>query len=122
MTDQTAEVARLMKVTEAVVEELARQGVLEIVADYGFDPTEMAKAVIKAADGDVARSRGRKHEPPKGVGSFSRPGGLVPRMGERGRVGVTSPHIAMFGSIITNVSNCVTTSSVSSRVTFMWCS
>jgi hypothetical protein len=53
MTDQTAEVARLMKVTEAVVEELARQGVLEIVADYGFDPTEMAKAVIKAADGDV---------------------------------------------------------------------
>ena len=42
-----------MKVTEAVVEELARQGVLEIVADYGFDPTEMAKAVIKAAYGDV---------------------------------------------------------------------
>jgi hypothetical protein len=57
MTDQTAEVARLMKVTEAVVEELARQGVLEIVADYGFDPIEMAKAVIKAADGDVVPVR-----------------------------------------------------------------
>ena len=53
MTDQTAEVARLMKVAEAVVEELARQGVLEILADEGFDPIEMAKAVIKAADGDV---------------------------------------------------------------------
>ena len=57
MTDKTAEVARLMKVTEAVVEELARQGVLEIVADYGFDPIEMAKAVIKAADGDVVPIR-----------------------------------------------------------------
>jgi hypothetical protein len=53
MTDQTAEVARLMKVAEAVVEELDRQGVLGIMADEGFDPTEMAKAVIKAADGDV---------------------------------------------------------------------
>jgi hypothetical protein len=42
-----------MKVAEAVVEELARQGVLEILADEGFDPMEMAKAVIKAADGDV---------------------------------------------------------------------
>jgi hypothetical protein len=55
MTDQTAEAARLMKVTEneAVVEELARQGVVEIMADEGFDPVEMARAVIKAADGDV---------------------------------------------------------------------
>jgi hypothetical protein len=53
MTDQTAEVARLIKVAEAVVEELDRQGVLEIMADEGFNPTEMAKAVIKAADGDV---------------------------------------------------------------------
>jgi hypothetical protein len=53
MTDQTAEAARLMKVTEAVVEELARQGVVEVMADEGFDPVEMARAVIKAADGDV---------------------------------------------------------------------
>jgi hypothetical protein len=43
----------LGKVTEAVVEELARQGVLEIMADEGFDPVETARAVIKAADGDV---------------------------------------------------------------------
>ena len=57
MTDQTAEVARLMKVAEAVVEELARQGVLEILADEGFDPIEMAKAVIKATDGDVVPIR-----------------------------------------------------------------
>ena len=53
MTDQTAEAARLMKVTDTVVEELARQGVLEIMADEAFDPVEMARAVIKAADGDV---------------------------------------------------------------------
>jgi len=51
MTGQTSEAARLMKVTEAVVEELAREGVLEIMADEGFDPVEMARAVIKAADG-----------------------------------------------------------------------
>jgi hypothetical protein len=57
MTDQTAEVARLIKVAEAVVEELDRQGVLEIMADEGFNPTEMAKAVIKAADGDVVPLR-----------------------------------------------------------------
>jgi hypothetical protein len=42
---------------------------------------------------------------PNRAGSFPRPGGLVHGMGERGRVGVTSPHIAMFGSIITNVSS-----------------
>ena len=52
MTDQTAEAARLMKVTETVVEELARQGVLEIIADEGFDPV-VARAVIKAAEGDI---------------------------------------------------------------------
>jgi hypothetical protein len=52
MTDQTAEAARLMKVTEAVVEELARQGVLEVMADEGFDPVEMARTVIHAAEGD----------------------------------------------------------------------
>ena len=46
-----------MKVTEAVVEELARQGVLEIMADEGFDPVEMARAVIKAADADAYMQR-----------------------------------------------------------------
>lgn len=51
MTDETAKVARLMKVTEAVVYELNRQGLAEVLADHGFDP--MAKVVIRAADGDV---------------------------------------------------------------------
>jgi hypothetical protein len=70
----------------------------------------------------LTRNIDRTDEPPEQGGVFSAAGGLVHGMGERGRVGVTSPHIAMFGSIITNVSSCVTTSSVSSRVTFMWCS
>jgi Holliday junction resolvasome RuvABC DNA-binding subunit len=60
MTDEIARVARLMKVTEAVVVELERQGVAEALDNLGFDPTEMAKAVIKAADGDVVPlKRGR---------------------------------------------------------------
>jgi hypothetical protein len=53
MTDNIAEVARLMKVTEAVVLELHRQGVLDAVDALGFDPTAMAQAIIKAADDDV---------------------------------------------------------------------
>ncbi|WP_459584414.1 hypothetical protein [Bradyrhizobium diazoefficiens] len=53
MTDSAAETARLMKVTEAIVTELQRQGVAEAVANLGFDPTQMARAVIRAADGDV---------------------------------------------------------------------
>jgi hypothetical protein len=44
MTDHTAEMARLMKVVDAVIEELERQGVLDFVADEGFDPMAMAKA------------------------------------------------------------------------------
>jgi len=32
---------------------LERQGVTEVVACLGFDPMRMAKAVIRAADGDV---------------------------------------------------------------------
>jgi sulfur carrier protein ThiS len=48
-----AELARLWKVTDAVVAELERQGVAEVLANLGFNPTEMAKAVIKAAEGDV---------------------------------------------------------------------
>ncbi|WJR75532.1 hypothetical protein [Bradyrhizobium sp. NP1] len=53
MTDSAAETARLMKVTEAIVRELDRQGVAEAVADLGFDPMELARIVIRAADGDV---------------------------------------------------------------------
>ena len=50
---EAAELARLWNVTDAVVAELERQGVAEVLANLGFDPTEMAKAVLKAADGDV---------------------------------------------------------------------
>ncbi|MGY4167478.1 hypothetical protein [Bradyrhizobium sp. USDA 4529] len=57
MTDTTAQTARLMKVTEAIVAELNRQGVAEAVADLGFDPLEMARVAIRAADGDVVPFR-----------------------------------------------------------------
>ncbi|WP_165405715.1 hypothetical protein [Bradyrhizobium genosp. SA-3] len=53
MSDTTAELARLMKVAEAIVAELERQGVAVAVANLGFDPMRMAKEVIRAADGDV---------------------------------------------------------------------
>jgi hypothetical protein len=37
MTDySTADTARLMNVTQAIVEEAARQGVAEVLADYGY--------------------------------------------------------------------------------------
>ena len=53
MTDTTAETARLMKVTEAIVAELDRQGIVEALANLGFDPLELARVVLRAADGDV---------------------------------------------------------------------
>jgi hypothetical protein len=53
MIDETAKAARLMKVVEVMVAELERQGVAEALVDLGFDPMPLAKAVIKAADGDV---------------------------------------------------------------------
>ena len=49
----TAQTARLLKVVEVMVAELNRQGVAQTLADLGFDPMPLAKAVIKAADGDV---------------------------------------------------------------------
>jgi hypothetical protein len=58
MNDETARVARLMKVVEAVVAELDRQGVVETLASLGFDPLDLARAVIKAADGDVVQFPG----------------------------------------------------------------
>ena len=42
-----------MKVTEAIIAELARQRVIKPMADLGFDPTAMARAAIAAADGVV---------------------------------------------------------------------
>jgi hypothetical protein len=53
MSDSAADLARLMKVTEALVAELDRQGVAETLSDLGFDPLLLARTVIRAADGDV---------------------------------------------------------------------
>ena len=53
MSDVTAKMARLMRVTDAVIAELDRQGVAEVMANHAFDPIQMAQAVIRAADGDV---------------------------------------------------------------------
>ena len=58
MTNETANTARLMMVAEAVVEEMDRQGLLEAMIKLGLDPIEMAKAVIKAADGEVVPFEG----------------------------------------------------------------
>jgi hypothetical protein len=57
MTDQTAELAHLLKVCDAVVDEIFRQGVAEVLVSQGFDPMEMAKAVIEAVDGNVVSIR-----------------------------------------------------------------
>ena len=61
MTEKNAEMARLLMASEAVVEELDRQGLLEAVINLGFDPDQMAMAVIKAADRDVVPA---KRSPP----------------------------------------------------------
>ena len=61
MTEKNAEMARLLMGSEAVVEELDRQGLLEAVINLGFDPDQMAMAVIKAADRDVVPA---KRSPP----------------------------------------------------------
>jgi hypothetical protein len=53
MSDATAETARLMKVAEAIVHEMDRQGIADMVADHGFDVMELARVVVRAADGDV---------------------------------------------------------------------
>ena len=58
MSDVTSKMARLMRVTDAVIAELDRQGVAELVANQGFDPVQMAREVIRAADGDVIQFPG----------------------------------------------------------------
>lgn len=58
MADQTAETARLMKVAEAAVAEFDRQGVAEVLSNLSFDIMALARAVIKAADGDVVQFPG----------------------------------------------------------------
>jgi hypothetical protein len=53
MSNKTAEMTRLMRATDAVLEELDRQGVSEVLANLNFDPMQMAQAVITAVDDDV---------------------------------------------------------------------
>jgi hypothetical protein len=60
MQDETARTARLMKVAEAAVEEFDRHGVVEAMANLRFDPIALARAVIKAADGDVIHLSSRR--------------------------------------------------------------
>ncbi|MCP1968284.1 hypothetical protein AB7M49_005938 [Bradyrhizobium elkanii] len=57
MLDATAETARWMKVTEAIVAKLQRQSVAEAVADLRFDPLELARVAIRATDADVVPFR-----------------------------------------------------------------
>ena len=57
MNDRAAETARLVKVAEAIGNELERQGVADALADLGFNVMDLAKAVIRAADGDVVPFR-----------------------------------------------------------------
>ena len=59
-SDETAQSARLMKVMEALIAELDRQGVLETIDDVGFEPMALARVAIKAADGDVVPLRGHR--------------------------------------------------------------
>jgi hypothetical protein len=58
MTDETAKVARLMRVIGEMTKELDRQGLAEAMANLGFDPVALAEVVIKAADGAVIQFPG----------------------------------------------------------------
>jgi hypothetical protein len=64
MTDETARVARLMRVIDDMTKELDRQGIAEAMAELGFDPVALAEVVIKAADGDVIQFPGPRYRPP----------------------------------------------------------
>jgi hypothetical protein len=58
LRDEAAGTARLMNVAEAAVEEFDRQGVADVLSNLDFDPMKLARAVIKAADGDVIQFPG----------------------------------------------------------------
>ncbi|WP_439375364.1 hypothetical protein [Bradyrhizobium sp. DASA03120] len=77
MSETPAEMARLMKVAEAIVAELERQGVAEAVANLGFDPMRMAKEVIRAADRDVVPFPGPPAVTGKPTGNPAEPGGAA---------------------------------------------
>ncbi|WP_143278082.1 hypothetical protein [Bradyrhizobium sp. UFLA03-84] len=52
-----ADTARLMRVTEAIVRELDRQGIAHTLVNLKFDALELAKVAIRAADGVVVPFR-----------------------------------------------------------------
>ena len=58
MIDQTAKAARLLRVFDAVIGELDRQGLDRRHGQPWVRSTAMAYAVIKAADGDVVQFPG----------------------------------------------------------------
>jgi hypothetical protein len=58
MTDNAAKTARLMNVIDAMIAELDRRGLTEIMSNLGFDCSALAKAAIRAADGDVVQFPG----------------------------------------------------------------
>jgi hypothetical protein len=62
MTDETAKMARVMKVMDEMIKELQRQGVAETLADLQFNPRALAEVVIKAADGDVVAFPGVRRD------------------------------------------------------------
>jgi hypothetical protein len=58
-----AETARVMKVTEAVIAEMHRQGLGNACSEYGFDAVAMANACIEAAEADVTQAHPRSTAP-----------------------------------------------------------
>jgi hypothetical protein len=58
MNHETARTARLMNVIDAMIAELDRQGLTEVMANLGFDCTALAEVAIDAADGDVVKFPG----------------------------------------------------------------
>jgi hypothetical protein len=63
MSDLTAKTERLMRATDAVMEELDRQGVAEVMSALKFDPIQTAQAVIRVTDGDVIQFPCRQYPP-----------------------------------------------------------
>lgn len=51
MSDPVAETSQLLNVMDAIIAELDRQGLAEVVSDAGIDIRALAKAILKAAEG-----------------------------------------------------------------------
>jgi hypothetical protein len=59
MVDKTAAIARRMNVIEAIVKELDRQGVIDVLAQRSFDVAALAMVAEQAADGAIISSISR---------------------------------------------------------------